>query len=110
MQVSILFLAFWEDVFDETSSEILGKKYLLSLTSLIQGDFAAGAVLISFGAVLGKLNSFQLCIMAVCETFIYALNNSIGAHKIKAVDAGGSIFIHAFGAFFGLAVSKVITK
>ena len=67
-------------------------------------------MLISFGAVLGKLNSFQLCIMAVCETFLYAMNSSLGAHKIKAVDAGGSIFVHAFGAFFGLGVSKVITK
>ena len=53
-------------------------KIKLNLVSLISGDFAAAVVLISFGAVLGKVNSFQLCVMAVCETFFFALNERFG--------------------------------
>lgn len=48
--------------------------------------------------------------MAVCETFIFALNERLGVQRIKAADVGGSMFIHAFGAFFGLGVSKIVTK
>lgn len=33
------------------------------------------------------------------------LNEAIGAKSIKAVDMGGSMFVHAFGAYYGLAAS-----
>ena len=45
---------------------------------MILADFAAGAVLISFGAVLGKVNSFQLLVMALFEVFFYNMNSVIG--------------------------------
>jgi hypothetical protein len=39
--------------------------------------------------------------MAIIEVFFYALNIQINAgHYLK--DAGGSIIIHTFGAFFGI--------
>ena len=56
---------------------------------LIEGDFAAAAVLISFGAILGKVNSMQLLVMSTLEIFFYALNYQIGAVKFGAVDMGG---------------------
>ena len=81
----------------------------ISILSLIGGDFAAAAVLISFGAVLGKLSLEQLVLMLFCEVIFYGVNEAIGTEILKAVDMGGSIFIHAFGAYFGLAVSLVVT-
>lgn len=50
------------------------EKIQLNLVMLIEGDFAAGAVLISFGAVLGKVNPMQMLVMATFEIFFYALN------------------------------------
>lgn len=85
------------------------EKIQLDLIMLIEGDFAAGAVLISFGAVLGKVNSMQMLVMSCFEVFFYSLNFRIGSDKLSAVDMGGSMYVHTFGAFFGLAVSKVIT-
>lgn len=35
-------------------------------------------------------------------------NEYIGIEVFKAADVGGSIFLHTFGAYFGLAVSYVI--
>jgi len=47
--------------------------------------------------------------MATLEVFFYTLNEEIGFGVFEAVDMGGSIFVHTFGAFFGLAVSKMCT-
>ena len=85
------------------------EKILLSIKSLITGDFAAGAVLISFGALLGKVSLNQLLMISILEIIFYSLNESIGVIHYQAVDMGGSMYVHTFGAYFGLAVSYVIT-
>ena len=85
------------------------EKILLSIKSLITGDFAAGTVLISFGALLGKVSLNQLLMISILEIIFYSLNESIGVIHYQAVDMGGSMYVHTFGAYFGLAVSYVIT-
>jgi ammonia channel protein AmtB len=35
----------------------------------------------------------------------WGLNEAIGVTKIQATDMGGSIFVHTFGAYYGLAAS-----
>lgn len=72
---------------------------------MILADFAAGAVLITFGAILGKCSLFQLWVVATCEVFIYCINEAIVVEIFKIYDIGGSIVIHTFGAFFGLSVA-----
>jgi ammonium transporter Rh len=82
----------------------------LGIETLIKADFAAGAVLITFGAVLGKTNPVQMLLVALFEIIVYTLNEEIGAVMFGAVDMGGSIFVHTFGAYFGLALSFVISS
>ena len=41
---------------------------------------------------------------------LYALNQQIVYASFKAIDEGGSISIHAFGAYFGLAASLVLSR
>lgn len=45
--------------------------------SLINADFCAGAVLISFGAVLGKTGPAQLLLMALLEAVLFSVNEFI---------------------------------
>jgi len=45
--------------------------------SIIGAEFAAAAVLISFGAVLGKVSPIQLLIMAVVEVVLFQVNQLI---------------------------------
>ncbi len=85
------------------------EKIYLNIRSLITGDFASGAVLISYGAVLGKISLNQLFFMSLLEILFYSINESIGVIHYEAVDMGGSMYVHTFGAFFGLAVSYIIT-
>jgi ammonium transporter Rh len=54
-------------------------KLKMDITTLIGADFACGAVLISMGAVLGKLSHAQLLVMALIEVIFWALSEHIGA-------------------------------
>lgn len=86
------------------------EKIALDVTSLITADFACGATLITFGAVLGKVSPVQMLVVVILEVIIYAANEVLGASHFEAVDMGGSIFVHTFGAYFGLALSRTISK
>jgi ammonium transporter Rh len=80
----------------------------LDITSLITGDFTTGAVLITFGGLLGKVSPLQLLVIAMLECIVFGANETIGALELGAVDMGGSIFVHTFGAYFGLAAAWMI--
>jgi ammonium transporter Rh len=105
IQQSILICGFMHCLFENH-----WEKIHMNIQSLITGDFAAGAILISFGALLGKASLSQLLIMIPCELIFYALNETIGVIHYEAVDMGGSMYVHTFGAYFGLAVSYVISN
>merc|ERR1719424_191906 len=53
---------------------------------LIEGDFAAACVLITFGGLLGKVGPQQLLLIALIEVVIYAINYEIVAVKIGMLD------------------------
>ena len=80
----------------------------VNVGTLISADFATAAVLISFGVVLGITSPLQLIIMTILETIIFVVNEVIGRDYIGAVDAGDTIFVHFFGAYFGLTVARVL--
>merc|ERR1719181_1691354 len=75
---------------------------------LIEGDFAAAAVLITFGGLLGKVGPLHLLVIGLIEVVIYAIDFQVVV-KIGSLDVGGSMVIHAFGAYFGLGASYVLT-
>ncbi|XP_077985496.1 ammonium transporter Rh type A-like [Glandiceps talaboti] len=85
-------------------------KISVGVETLLTSDFASAAVLISFGAMLGKLSHIQLILMAFLEIVFFAINEYIGVYIFKAADVGGSMFVHVFGAYFGLGVSRVLYK
>lgn len=99
-QWGILCVGFWIQIIH--SEEPLGKIHL-DVHSLILGDFAAGSAMICFGAILGKADLFQCFIIVTIQMVFYGLNNAISENIYHAVDMGGSMIIHAFGAYFGLA-------
>ena len=41
--------------------------------------------------------------LALVESGLFVVNAHLGYSVFGALDIGGAIFIHAFGAFFGLA-------
>ena len=51
--------------------------------SLVSSDFAAAAVLITMGAVLGRASPFQLVIIAFFELMFYSANEALNTHVLK---------------------------
>ncbi|KFV70904.1 Ammonium transporter Rh type A [Dryobates pubescens] len=78
--------------------------------SMINADFSTATALISFGAVLGKTSPVQMMILTILEITIFACNEHLVAEIFEATDVGASMTIHAFGAYFGLAVTLVLYR
>jgi len=77
----------------------------LTMLEVLEGGFAAAAVLISLGGLLGKVNPFQLLVVVIIEASLFVVNGWIGYTVLGVADVGGAMFIHTFGAYFGLACS-----
>jgi len=83
---------------------------------LIYAEFGAASLLITAGAVLGRLKMPQYILLGALFIPLYMLNEWIvlgnGLNIIpkgSVADTGGSIVIHAFGALFGLGVAVTMT-
>ena len=77
---------------------------------MVNADFVAAAVLITMGALLGRVSHFQLIVIAMFEIIFYAANEALNSILLKSTDIGGSMIIHTFGAYFGLAASTVLFR
>lgn len=95
IQANPLLEIFWHGVFSKGVFESV--KY--SVVTLIEADFSAAAVLISFGALIGKVSPTQMVVVAIVEPIFYNLNYQI-ALKMGISDMGGSMIIHAFGGIY----------
>lgn len=86
----------------------------LNVQALISALFCSGAGMITFGAILGKASPLQLLALLLIEVPIFcALDVLCIAHFFEprgATDIGGSMGIHAFGAYYGLAAAWRLYK
>ncbi|PAA72331.1 hypothetical protein BOX15_Mlig021874g1 [Macrostomum lignano] len=82
-------------------------KITFGVMDLLYSDFSCVGILISYGCVLGKLTPVQMMIMAMIQVPIFVGNEYLGLEIFMVKDVGGSIFLHIFGAYFGLFVSLV---
>ncbi|CAG9329330.1 unnamed protein product [Blepharisma stoltei] len=105
-QMYILYNGFWIRC---VSGDNWDFKIQVDITTMVTALYCCAAILISLGGVLGKLNLFQLLVMAFIEACFYALNEAICFDRIHLQDIGGSITIHTFGAYFGLSVTMMIS-
>jgi len=81
-----------------------GMKFKLDFMDVLNGNFAIAAVLISFGGLIGKVSPTQLLIVTLLELVCYCANKVFFlTNMLQIADCGGTIIIHVFGAYFGLA-------
>jgi ammonium transporter Rh len=94
---------------------LLGDVQEVEVDRLILAEFAAASLLICAGAVLGRLKMWQYIVLGILFIPCYMANewivveDGVGLISGCIADTGGSVVIHAFGAFFGLGVLLTMT-
>jgi len=81
------------------------ERITLTIPNLIDGVYVAGAVLISYGALVGRINTAQFLVMTTIEVAFYALNYWISFTRFELLDVGMSRIVHMYGGFFGFCAS-----
>lgn len=97
---------FWNWLWHHTFYQEWGK-LKLDFDHLIQIDYFSATALISLGALIGKLSILQIFIISIFETFSSSFNFYLCNKAINAFDNGGSLYIHTFGAIFGIVIAIV---
>lgn len=80
---------------------------VINIDSLILAEFAAASLLIAMGAPLGRLKMDQYIALGLLFIPAYIFNEWLILESglfTGFVDVGGSVVIHAFGAYFGLGL------
>lgn len=93
------------------SKGYFGEPFDVHIDKLLFAEFAAASLLIAVGAPLGRLKMRQHILMGLLFVPCYMLNEWILVDqglglipKGEVIDTGGSLLIHAFGAYFGMGV------
>ena len=107
-QLFILIDYFWTKVFRGFNN--FGYYIMVDERLLLRGSLCVASVLIGFGCFIGRVGPKELLIAGIIHTIGYSFNEVIMYTQIHIFDAGASTTIHAFGAYFGLAVSWMLSK
>ena len=103
VQIAIFFNFVWKMAFKEKWDAEYLNFFLIN-----KAIFISCSVSITFGCVLGKVSVIQNLIMAFFEIILATMNMQLCQEKLETVDTGGALYIHTFGAIFGLSISVVL--
>jgi ammonium transporter Rh len=81
------------------------RTFQIDMFAVLNGLFSSAAVLITFGVLIGKVNGEIMLVLTILEVILQSVNNYVVTVVIGTADFGGSIVIHAFGAYFGMAAT-----
>jgi ammonia channel protein AmtB len=74
---------------------------------LLDANLCGASVIISLGAVLGKISMPQYLIFFLTETIGVTFNYTLLRQVIKIIDIGGALTVHLFGAIYGCIYSFI---
>lgn len=66
----------------------------INIYSLLNALYAISAVLITFGALIGKISPLQLVIVTIVELFLHAINFKVLMGALNVQDIGGTYIDH----------------
>ncbi|NXP09751.1 RHBGB protein, partial [Thinocorus orbignyianus] len=113
MAISILVVAFaiqWAVLIQGFLYFFPNGKIYVGAASMVSADFCTAAILISTGAVLGRVNPVQLLLLTLLGVTLFSINEYILLSLLEISDSGGSLTVHTFGTYFGLMISRILHR
>jgi len=100
--------SFWYQMYN-TENNPNWTQVPVNIYTLLDCLFGVSAVLISYGALIGKVSPFQLVVLTFIELACHACNYRVFMQGImRLADCGGTYIDHMFGAYFGLSVAFML--
>mmetsp|Transcript_6290 Transcript_6290/g.22401 ORF Transcript_6290/g.22401 Transcript_6290/m.22401 type:complete len:499 (-) Transcript_6290:1141-2637(-) len=82
----------------------------LQISDFLKGQYGVVAVLVSYGALLGKVNPQQMMLIVVINVGAYCGNKFLSVDYRGGVDNTGSLYTtHIFGAAYGIGCAIVVS-
>uniref|UniRef100_A0A8I5TEZ5 Rh blood group CcEe antigens n=1 Tax=Pongo abelii TaxID=9601 RepID=A0A8I5TEZ5_PONAB len=100
----------WAILLDGFLSQLSPGKVVIKLFSIRLATMSAMSVLISVGAVLGKVNLAQLVVMVLVELTVFGTMRMVISIIFKTDYHMNLMHIHVFAAYFGLTVARCLPK
>nr|XP_053638174.1 ammonium transporter Rh type B-like [Cherax quadricarinatus] len=86
-----------------------GQEFIyIDIYSLLRGCMASVSVGVAHGAVMGLASPIQLIVLTLSHVPIYTLSNHLASSHLLAVDRGGCVTVHMFGALFGVSACRAL--
>ncbi|KAJ7304328.1 hypothetical protein JRQ81_011876 [Phrynocephalus forsythii] len=82
----------------------------MNLQRIVEGLVSLTTVLVSMGAILGKVNLMQLVWMALVEVTLFAVNRWVAVTVLQIESYTSLMHVHLFGALFGVMASWGISR
>lgn len=82
----------------------------VGLRDIARADYTVATILVTYGALVGKLSPIQYLMVAFVETPIAILNEYLLINVLGIGDLGGSLTVHLFGAIFGVVASRMLFR
>ncbi|KXJ18333.1 ammonium transporter Rh type A [Exaiptasia diaphana] len=82
----------------------------LSIKSLTSADVSAVVMLIAYCGSIGYCSHVQLIVISFFAPIFFAVNEMVVFKLLQASDSGGSMFVHAFGCYYGLAFCRMLYR
>ncbi|KAK2106196.1 hypothetical protein P7K49_015710 [Saguinus oedipus] len=100
----------WAILLDGFLNQFPPGKLVIKLSSIRLATMSAMSVLISAGAVLGKVNLVQLVVMMLVELTAFVTMRMVSRKVFSTEDHTNMMCIHVFAAYFGLTVAWCLPK
>lgn len=108
LQWAVFTESFWDQIANNAGN---WHNVDLNIYNLLDALYAISAVLITFGALIGKVSPLQLIVITLFELFCHSFNYKIlMSHVMHLADMGGTYIDHMFGCYFGLTIAYILGK
>ncbi|KAG7162146.1 Ammonium transporter Rh type C-like [Homarus americanus] len=94
----------------EYSYSSVGVSLLLTAMTLhlLEGCVVSVSVGVTHGALLGVASPLQLVLLTLLQVPVHTATHHLVNNIIQAVDRGGSLSVHMFGAVFGVSACRAL--